>query len=173
MMLCQMALAHPSLLSALVTALNELSGGAGGPGTADEPAAPLVLPASAVQEAAVETLVTLTSGSSLKLRVALASERMLVPRLLRLVSSPPVAAHVARRAAQVLVNLADAPECHDALRQHVRASFAAATCLRRPAEITVFVPCPAQEWMMMHMALHDSQSSGLLVSEVLGLLSER
>ena len=32
--------------------------------------------------------------------------------------------------------------------------------------------CCAQEWIMMHMALHEPQASGALVSEVLDLLSE-
>jgi len=145
--LVQMALAHPELLRVLIAALSELHGTSPTP-SADELVPPLHPPASALQEAAVEALVTLTSGSSLKLRICLAAERMLVPRLLRLVSTPAASgAHIARRAAQILVHLADAPECHDALRQH--------------------------EWMMMHMALHDPQSSGPLVSEVLDLLGER
>ena len=73
---------------------------------------------------------------------------MLVPRLLRLISAPAsTPAHVSRRAAQVLLNLADSAECHDALRQY--------------------------EWLMVHMALHDTQTAAPLVGEVLDQLGER
>ena len=142
--LCQMALASPALVSAICAAINELPAAA----SATDDSAALAPPPSALQEAAVEALVTLSNGSSLTLRLGLANERMLIPRLLRLLGAPGSApAHVSRRAAQVLVNLADAPECHDALRQHA--------------------------WMMMHMALHDPMLASPLISEVLDLLGEK
>ena len=50
-----------------------------------------------------------------------------------------------RRAAQVLCNLAEAPECHDAIRQH--------------------------EWMLMHFAMSDPTNAGPLTVEVLEILN--
>ena len=171
--LCQMALEQPALLAALVSALSELPLG----GSAEEAtSASLHVPPSYLQEAAVEALVTLTNGTSLQLRLLLASDRMLMPRLLKLMisqgdnktgqgNSQGIAAHVARRAAQIVSNLADSPECHDSLRIH--------------------------EWIIAHIAWHDTEkeqpvgrgyseranpkaeSIGFLMSEVLELLSER
>ena len=43
--------------------------------------------------------------------------------------------------------MADSAECHDALRQY--------------------------EWVMVHMALHDTQTAAPLVGEVLDQLGER
>ena len=126
--LCQMALANPAVLSVLCVALSEhpVVSGVAGAATADEPA--LGPPSGALQEAAVESLVSLTNGSSQKLRLTLANERMLIPRLLRLLGAPGTApVHVSRRAAQILVNLADSPACHDALRKHVRAATTLST----------------------------------------------
>ena len=171
--ICQMAIRHPAVLPALACALNELPSNNGQVSGAESS-----LSSGFLQEAVVEALVSLTNGSSLKLRILLANEQMLVPRLLRLIAVPNVAPHVARRATQVLVNLADSPECHDALRQHVRSrspphkgAFAASvgTLTDKDAH---HHQC-AQEWMMMHMALHDSQVAAPLINEVLDLLVER
>ena len=61
--------------------------------------------------------------------------------------SEPRAPGIARRAGAVLVNLAEAPEVHDTLRQH--------------------------EWVMMHLAMHDATNTAPLINEVLDLLGER
>ena len=63
-----------------------------------------------------------TNGTSLQLRLLLASDRTGVGRLLKMVSQPPptqqqqqqnppqgIAPHVARRAAQIILNLAESP----------------------------------------------------------------
>ena len=52
-----------------------------------------------------------------------------------------------RRAAQIMVNLCDCAEAHDALRQH--------------------------EWALMHLAMHDAHGAAALACEVLEQLSER
>ena len=106
-----------------------------------------MVPQASLVDAALDALVTLSHGP-VPLRVALAHERLLLPRLVRLVSAPgsQPCLHAVRRAAQVLANLADAPECHSALRPY--------------------------EWMLVHVAMHDAAASPL-VSEVLDLLVER
>ena len=104
-----------------------------------------MLPPSVLLEAAVESLVVLSSGPR-ELRRHLAADRLLAPRLVRLMQggSPP---HVARRAAQILSHLAQAAEAHGCLR--------------------------AYEWELLHLGMHEALGATTYVGEALEELCER
>lgn len=187
-MVCQMATRHPSLLTALVTALAEVPGAAAAKAAAELTATSggpdggvavgaleggggttaINLPAhNLVQEGALEALIVLSAHGDKRIKRALLAERTLLPRLLKLLTPPAEKAatgmgdgrgkgrdqgpepgvNLPRRAAQIMVNLCDCAEAHDALRQH--------------------------EWALMHLAMHDAHGAAALASEVLEQLSER
>lgn len=91
--------AEPSVASVLVDHLEPEA----------DPLAPLL-------EAALDTLCVL-SAAALPLRLHLAKERSLLPRLLTLLGSPASQAH-SRRAAIILHNLTSAPGNHNAFRPY-------------------------------------------------------
>ena len=98
-------------------------------------------------ESAIETLLALANGDA-PLRLRLAADRLLVPRVLRLISAASAASpslYAAKRAAQLLQSLAETPEALDALRAH--------------------------EWMLMHFAMSDPTNAGPLTVEVLEILN--
>jgi len=114
-------------------------------GVADDLASSPLLPAPLVLEAAVDAIFTLSSGE-LALRRHLARDRVLMSRLFRLFSTG-ASPHVVRRAAQLLLHLAQAAEAHDVFRQY--------------------------EWVLLHLGMHDALGASAHVGEILDELCER
>ena len=101
--------AEPSLASVFVASLDPEEASGGGPLQPDDRAR--------LQEAALDVLCVF-SAAALPLRLHLARERSLLPRLLALVGGGSNLQSASRRAAAVLHNLASAPGNHNAFRPY-------------------------------------------------------